>query len=277
MKYLILFILLPLTACSIGSIQNRELIKDHREIMINYDDSLIKTSVLTKIRKVEPTDLIEYYWYAYNQINKNYGGFDGFLLDGEYSVFNLENRLITSGYFKEGKKHGTWKKWDRKGQLILICNWNKGLKNGKTIVYSKDGTINKELDYKDGQLHGQVLVYQDGYKKAYKYKYGKQINQKDTTQKSDTTRRFGRFLFWEKKGSRAPKEREDNSVKDTTKGNWFKNLFRHKKHSADSVSNKTEKVENKVNSTGISDNKKEDAPKIKSNKKKKVLIPKNAK
>lgn len=49
----------------------------------------------------------------------------------------LDTLLESEGFFKEGIKHGTWRWWDRSGYITEKAEYQKGLREGPTIIYRK--------------------------------------------------------------------------------------------------------------------------------------------
>lgn len=106
-------------------------------IKIHTDTSVIIFDVLEEELTIHPRENRTYYWYANRKIMANQGGVGGLLLDGPYSQYNNDDRLIEKGNFKNGLKKGTWKLWDSSGNSIRIEKYRKGLLNGKQIVFNQ--------------------------------------------------------------------------------------------------------------------------------------------
>jgi antitoxin component YwqK of YwqJK toxin-antitoxin module len=132
----------------------------HRNINIHHQDSSINFNVLTENLQLKPSVNKIYYWYHRDAIYTNQGGYKEKLLDGKYRVNLSTGQLVTEGYFKNGLKIGVWKKWNDKGELLNLSNWEKGLKNGTHEDYG-NGHLIKKYNYKNDLLHGKYITYQN--------------------------------------------------------------------------------------------------------------------
>lgn len=180
MRYII-YILLPAFIFTNYNLSFSQKIKiDSREIVINYEDSTLKAEVSFKEIKYKPKNNLVYYWYKSNEVKKNLGGYSGQLLNGKYSVYDIENNLITQGYFKNGIKTGIWKKWITKGGLQKIEEYKKGKKDGRFVNYLPSGHIYNIMNYTKGKLHGKYTEYSaDTISLEKKYRKGVEIIPKE--------------------------------------------------------------------------------------------------
>lgn len=168
-----LFLILPL----LGLTQKLEEIT-HRTINIHHTDSTITLNVLVEKAEIKPKSNIRYYWYHRDVIHSNQGGYKEKLLDGKYQVITKDGKLITEGYFQFGMKIGVWKKWNKKGELLAISKWDKGVQNGNQEEY-ENGQISKKYNYKKGLLHSKYITYQnDTISNEVAYKKGVLIEEK---------------------------------------------------------------------------------------------------
>jgi antitoxin component YwqK of YwqJK toxin-antitoxin module len=148
---------------------------DKRNIHINFPDSIVKVQINNQKNEVTPVTGKDYYWYYAGKIHFNTGGYRGNLLDGKYTVFTPEKDLLASGKFKNGLKHGVWKRWYRNGAIQSIVHWKDGLKNGVSRFFDKDGELTKKLSYKKDLLHGECVYFNDGEKETIKYRKGEKV------------------------------------------------------------------------------------------------------
>lgn len=123
-----------------------------RDVTISYRDSTIKTQILLLSENIKTLNNLTYYWYAQNKINMNMGGYTGSLLNGEYTIYDKEKRLITQGYFDHGLKTGTWKYWNSKGILRQSIDYREGLPDGVYILFDQKGVQIEKKRYKSGVL-----------------------------------------------------------------------------------------------------------------------------
>jgi hypothetical protein len=119
--------------------------KTYAQHLIGHDNSTrpIQTND-NKLRITDSTQVIEadmlpyksdpkikndryYFWVADNTIHSTQGGFNGQLLNGHYVAFYPDKNLKEEGGFDRGLKQGTWKTWNRKGDLTAVTNWNEGI------------------------------------------------------------------------------------------------------------------------------------------------------
>ena len=70
----------------------------------------------------------------------------------DYTIFYYCNgQLESEGNWKNGKKDGLWKYYNKKGILKLESNWKNGKKDGLWKNYNKKGVLKSERNYKDGK------------------------------------------------------------------------------------------------------------------------------
>lgn len=158
MKYLLYNALLSLLLVG-GQSYSQKIKTDSREVVINYPDSTLKAKITYKTKKYKPENFQVYYWYKSNDIKKNLGGYSGQLLDGKYCVFDLDDNMLTEGFFTMGIKCGVWKKWFPKGGLQKIEEYKNGKKHGTFIHYLPTGSLAEVVHYKYGKLHGKYTEY----------------------------------------------------------------------------------------------------------------------
>jgi hypothetical protein len=152
---LLLFFYLPLKG------QEFPKFPETRRIYIYQEDSTIIAEVLGRMDNVkDPLNDKTYYWYAFDRIHCNEGGWSGNLLHGSFQVFNVQNDLIEEGQFEKGLKQGDWFFWNADGTIKQKTEWEDGEKS-RMIEYEA-GKLVKEISYKNGMLHGKTIFYKDG-------------------------------------------------------------------------------------------------------------------
>ena len=168
--------------------QKMDKIPETRTIHVKNGDTLTVASVPVKQLKSSKIDSKKlYYWYEYDKIHKNQGGFSGLLLHGVFNKFDSNGNLIESGNFVSGLKVGTWKKWDTKGKITEERSWKAGILNGTSHYYINGDRIKTE-NYKNGLLHGKMIVVNDlGETETTVYKKGKVVenNKKEKINKEN--------------------------------------------------------------------------------------------
>jgi hypothetical protein len=136
MRPVICILLLMLTgALSFG--QRTKVRQNTREVVINSGDSIIVTNIMLNQEKIRPDIRFTYYWYLRGKISHNTGGFSGKLLDGKYQVF-VQDRLVLSGTYNEGKRSGEWVSWNNDGSIKNSCAYFDGaVKTAKAEKHSR--------------------------------------------------------------------------------------------------------------------------------------------
>ncbi|MHC1705776.1 MAG: toxin-antitoxin system YwqK family antitoxin [Tenuifilaceae bacterium] len=114
---------------------------ESRNVSVDVDSFIIKTNIALKVDKSNLKNNLQYYWYSSGQLGVNYGGYNGYLLNGPYKKINLKGNLIEQGNFSSGLKDGIWKYWYRNGELKRIEKWNNGVISSKVLDYSKEGRV----------------------------------------------------------------------------------------------------------------------------------------
>jgi len=101
-----------------------------REIVIRSGDTVIVAHLSLNEAKIKTSVRKTYYWYRQGNIFHNVGNYSGSLLENSYQVF-LEDRLIVSGEFHKGTKHGTWFFWNNDGTIDSVLYYRKGILRDK--------------------------------------------------------------------------------------------------------------------------------------------------
>lgn len=147
-----------------------------QHIIIKVDSSnfTYKISVLMTKVDIKLVQSSEYFWYSDNRFFSTFGGFDGKLLDGKFTVFYKKGNLMESGNFNLGLKVGVWNQWFENGQIMETSNWEKGKLQGKLERYYSDSRLKELRRYKNNELHGKQIEYDNTGKvlRVSKYKSG---------------------------------------------------------------------------------------------------------
>lgn len=158
MKLVLIIFIVPVLAISLAGAQTTKPQK-RAEVIINAQDSTVKAMVFLYTVKLKAKNDRLYFWYQSDAINRNIGGYSGRLLDGKYTVFSRDKKLICSGNFKKGTKHGTWKRWNKTGGLLLDEKYRNGLLNGKVMRVDANGENYVISSYKNGAKSGKEYQY----------------------------------------------------------------------------------------------------------------------
>jgi antitoxin component YwqK of YwqJK toxin-antitoxin module len=132
--------------------QKIDLLPISKEVIVEYEDSLVRANVLLEKENIEVDFSIIYFWHNKGVLSHNMGGYTGELLHGEYLVFDNQMNLITKGKFDKGIKEGIWKRWNANGMLKQIMNYKKGKLDGELLSYNETGKIIDIKEYKNGEL-----------------------------------------------------------------------------------------------------------------------------
>ena len=151
---------------------------DNQEIVLSYNDSLIRLNICNVNPKVKVKSNLRYYWYMSHSVYSNQGGFSGHLLNGRYLVFDKDRRLRVDGNFKDGLKVGVWKTWNASGVLESEYTWEKGLRDGTAILYTSLGSVYKEIPYSDDVVDGSIIVHNGDKIEKLKYNDGVAVSKK---------------------------------------------------------------------------------------------------
>jgi len=128
-------------------------------IYINYPEYSLKAEIISQKKKIQAEENLIYNWYASNAIMQTQGGYEGKLLNGNYTSFYLSNNLKEQGKFKNGLKTGRWISWYVNGLIQEITNWSNGLRSGLHEQYNEKGRLLLREEYKNNKLNGYRLTY----------------------------------------------------------------------------------------------------------------------
>ena len=216
-------------------------IPTRKEIKLVNNDSTIITQVLVneiQLKEVKTSE--RYYWYSNGTIESNIGGYHGRLLDGKFELFK-ENNLLIRGDFTNGLKNGTWKYWNKDGGFKETLNWEDGQLDGDNLVYYSSGGVKQKQTYKSGQLKGKFYKWKQNGDLAETGKYrdgkihGKVYIYTDNGEKKIVKYKNGEKVEPGLKEKKEPKTKKD---KESSQFNWFKKKDKEK----DKKTSKKEKV-----------------------------------
>ena len=87
----------------------------------------------------------------------------GVKINGKYEEwkepFTGEKFLEKLINYKNGKKHGTYEKYDQDGSRVLKCNYKNNKKDGISVEYYENGYKRFTTNYKDGLQEGRTCIY----------------------------------------------------------------------------------------------------------------------
>lgn len=130
-----------------------------RVMMLHEGSLTIYFSLYPSKSVMKPKEELYYYWFQSNGIHKTQGNYSGRLLDGLYSVYDLEGNLIEKGMFEKGLKQGPWVNWNTNGSRHFVYTFKDGLKQGKYYAYDTAGILKKEYRFRRNRLHGKITDY----------------------------------------------------------------------------------------------------------------------
>ncbi len=79
--------------------------------------------------------------------------------DGKFQEWHDNGKLWKEGKYKDNKRTGEWKWWNRKGVLMRKSNFVDDIIDGESVFYFDDGSINRREEWKMGKRHGVVESY----------------------------------------------------------------------------------------------------------------------
>lgn len=158
---------------------------ENNRIVINSGDSIYTIHILNTAssEKIKAVSESFYYYYTFGSIKKTEGGFQGKLLDGDFTVENDSHLLLEQGGFDRGRKNGEWKNWHPTGYLKESIQWKDGRQQGKFYVYTPEGVLIQKGNYRKGKLHGDIISFENGQPKKVSYHDGEVVVPKPKKEK----------------------------------------------------------------------------------------------
>ena len=212
-----------MTACKTAEVPvSRKLISDGE-----LKEELFVTNKTPKTKEDK-----DYYWYKSQKVHKTRGAYGGDLLHGTYTKYYYSNQLAQKGDLLNGLKNGEWASWNEEGTIKSRVIWQKGILNGKAVLFDDQGNIIEKGNYKNNLKSGKWLYPIQ--KDTIFYKKGQiVVKEKDTTKV-----KFFKRIF-KKKDDTADKGIE---VEKSPKEGFFKRLFKKKDKKAKTQKQETKKV-----------------------------------
>ncbi|HCT31381.1 MAG TPA: hypothetical protein DIW31_11790 [Bacteroidales bacterium] len=136
-NYFAISLSIVLLSCNTHNINYKP---ESRIVSAVSDSARIYAEISLKAYKGELKNELRYHWYSADIFGANYGGYNGYLLNGNYKRVNLNGNLLEQGVFVNGLKDGIWKYWYPNGNLKRVENWRKGI-NRDSLEYGKDGSL----------------------------------------------------------------------------------------------------------------------------------------
>jgi antitoxin component YwqK of YwqJK toxin-antitoxin module len=147
-------------------------------------DAEFRYEFYTTNKAVNPEPDRQYFWFKGGAIHNSEYGLAGELLHSQYQKFYHSNQLAEAGKYDSGLKDGIWKTWFKNGTLQSNIYWNDGQKDGSYYAYDESGFLVEQGKFKNNKKHGRWINYIS--KDTLKYRDGKvilkKIKVKDTTQ-----------------------------------------------------------------------------------------------
>lgn len=72
------------------------------------------------------------------------------------TYYHDNGEIAQTGFYKDGKLHGTWKMFDEKGQKIAVGTYDMGKRTGKWLFW--EGKMLKEVDFTDNRIASVVQL-----------------------------------------------------------------------------------------------------------------------
>lgn len=129
-----------------------------------------KEQFAVSYKTIRPKNNKPYYWFKNGDIHMSVGNYEGLLINGAYTKFNVQGGILEKGWFKNGLKVNDWVVWHKNGRRATVATYKKGLKCGKYVVYDTLGTKVTKGRFKKNVKHGtwvnalkkDTLVYKKG-------------------------------------------------------------------------------------------------------------------
>ena len=137
--------------CSIASLTQSQNIQT-KEVQVRNGLNQVRTEIFIEQKKVRIDNQVFYYWFKAREIHFTQGGYEGNLLNGNFSEFYPSEQLKEKGQFKNGLKVGQWKSWHENGFIKEISNWKDGYLTGNSKTYDENGKLIYEVNYRKNKL-----------------------------------------------------------------------------------------------------------------------------
>ncbi|HZZ27376.1 MAG TPA: hypothetical protein VFE46_05150 [Pirellulales bacterium] len=125
-----------------------------------------------------------------------YGQSDSPMFNGPlYKDF--QSPFIGEANFEDGVLNGTWKIFDSKNRKVSEWEFDHGERTGKSVWYYPSGQKHREVDYRAGQIDGEVVEWGPDYKVTSREKYidGRHLAEQDDFYSPGQKRAEGWILF----------------------------------------------------------------------------------
>ena len=102
--------------------------------------------------------------------------------DGPFKDYHDNGELMLDGQYKNGKRHGEWRAYNKEGTLVNISSFTNGKKDIPEITYYGDGSLKRKIE-KEGTVFIERSYYKTGslfYERAYKSGYYKEFTEDST-------------------------------------------------------------------------------------------------
>lgn len=185
-----------------------------------------------------------YYWFKGGAIHASEYGISGYLLDGAFEKFYLNNQIAEQGDFKKGLKVGLWKTWHPNGNLHSSVRWIKGIKSGVLYLYDEKGTLLEKGRYFNNKKQGswydfkrnEIISYSKGVEilkepiksKAQKAKEKEQKKIENDKIKNDSNNKS----LVQRKNNKKQEQSKKMKAEKVSKDNFLIRLFSKKNKTA---------------------------------------------
>lgn len=90
--------------------------------------------------------------YGYDGSVTSMGYIKNGVNDGEEKWYDKKGRKILLVHYMNGKKHGLEEGYYPNGDVMMSTTYENGVKNGEALTFNKDGSINKQIMFKDNRV-----------------------------------------------------------------------------------------------------------------------------
>jgi antitoxin component YwqK of YwqJK toxin-antitoxin module len=88
-------------------------------------------------------------------------------IEGEYLEYHETGKPHLQGTMVAGKKAGMWREFDEEGHEVIEMVYQNDLLNGAfTLYFPQSGKVKAIGEFRNGQLSGQVLIFNEGGRKV---------------------------------------------------------------------------------------------------------------
>lgn len=125
-----------------------------------------------------------------------YGPNEAAMLSGP-QFKDFQQPFTSEATFEDGVLHGTWRVLDARNRKVSEWEFDHGDRHGKSVAYYPNGHKRREVDYRQGQIDGEVVEWGPDNKPSLREKYveGRRLAPQTDTYAPNQKRAEGWILY----------------------------------------------------------------------------------